>query len=268
MDTKSTSIIGAVVLLIIAIGLVLWYMSEHPAPFLNEHAGIGTATTTSTTAPTADQRLDEHAKYYDITATYPGSTRLTGQANAQSIEVMKQFETNAISAFKEQGNFDNLSAQDITTFGFDQGRKESLDIKYVTKTGPHTVSYIFTMFQDTLGAHPNTYFRTFTWNTTTGEGLELSDFFTGDYLAVLSKVSREKLPAIIAKKAGMPASQVDMEYLKRGTTPDTDNFTNWYIEGSSLVLIFPPYQVGPYVIGTQEVPLTLANLSGIKSQYK
>ena len=112
MDTKSTSIVGAVVLGVLAIGLVLWYMSEHPAPFVNQRE-VGGQPTTTTSTPSAATSLDEHAKYYDITAAYPSSTPLPPQANAQAIEVMKQFAVNAITAFKEQGNFNNLSAQDI-----------------------------------------------------------------------------------------------------------------------------------------------------------
>lgn len=269
MDTKSTSIIGGVVLAVLAIGLILWYMSEHPAPYVNQKdTQQGQATATPTTNPQKTS-LDEHGKYYDIIATYPSSTGLSPQANAQALEVMKQFEVNAITAFKEQGNFNNLSAQDIKAFGFDQGRKESLNITYQSKQGQHTVSYVFVMSQDTLGAHPNTYYRTFSWNTSTGDSLQLSDIFSSsDYLSILSNASRQVLPSIIAKRAGMKVNDVDIGYINRGTTADADNFTNWYIEAGNLVLIFPAYQVGPYVLGPQEVPLPLATLSGVKASYK
>ena len=268
MDTKSTSIIGAVVLGVLAIGLVLWYMSEHPAPFVNQRE-VGGQPTTTTTTPSASTSLDEHAKYYDITAAYPSSTPLPPQANAQAIEVMRQFEVNAITAFKEQGNFGNLSAQDIKTFGFDQGKKESLNITYTTHHGARSVSYVFLMSQDTLGAHPNTYYRTLTWDTKTGEGLELADLFTsGEYLTTLSTAARRALPAIIAKTSGIAMNDVDLGYINRGTTADADNFTNWYMEGKNLVLVFPPYQVGPYAIGAQEVPLSLSALAGVTSSYR
>lgn len=267
MDTKSTTIIGGVVFLIIAIGLVLWYMGEHPAPFNNQHGGTGMAT--STTAAVGDQKLDEHAKYYDITASYPGSVALGAGSSAQAVEIMKQFEVNAISAFKEQGNFDKLTPQDIKMFGFDQGRKEALEIKYNTNKGPHSVSYVFTLYEDTFGAHPNTYYRTFTFDTKTGKGVDLSDIFSStDYLTTLSNMSRAQLPSVIAKKGGMKVSEVDTDYIQRGTTPDTDNFTNWYIEKGNLVLIFPPYQVGPYVIGEQEVSLPLSSLPGVSATFK
>jgi len=48
--------------------------------------------------------------------------------------------------------------------------------------------------------------------------------------------------------------------MNRGTTPDADNFQNWYVEGTTLVLLFPPYQVGPYSLGVVSVPIPLSEL--------
>jgi Protein of unknown function (DUF3298) len=270
MDTKSTSIIGVVVLGILVAGGVLWYMSEHPAPVTFEHGGTGIGTSTEQTLP---QKIEEHAKYYDITASSPSVTSLKAtagaQADAQAVEVMKQFVTTSVAGFKDRGNFANLTAKDIEMMGFDQGRKEAFEVKYTTQTGPRAVSYIFTLFEDTFGAHPNTYYRTFTFDTKTGEGLELGDLFTPgtDYLSVLSKVSRDKLPSQLAKASNAPASSIDMEYLKRGTSADADNFTTWFIQGGNLVLKFPPYQVAAYVFGAPELSIPLSSLP-IKALYK
>ncbi|MEK7601952.1 MAG: RsiV family protein [Patescibacteria group bacterium] len=274
MDTKSTSIVGVIILGVISLGLVLWYMSEHPAPYVRNPDGAvpGTATTTPT-AP--DKTLSENGRYYDITAVYPSVTPLkasaSARADAQAIEVMKQFELNTISAFKEQGNFDHLTAEDISMLGFDQGRKESLEITYVLKRGGTTLSYLYTMYQDTLGAHPNAYFRSFTFNSKTGEGLDLTDVFAPgtDYLKLLSTISRKKLPTIIAKTEGMQGVEVDVDYMNRGTTPDADNFQNWYIDGTSLVLLFPPYQVAAYAAGVQTVSIPFSELgTSVRASYR
>lgn len=270
MDTKSTSIIGVVVLGILVAGGVLWYMSEHPAPVTFEHGGTGIGTSTEQTLP---QNIEEHAKYYDIKAVTPSATSLKAtagaEADAQAVEVMKQFVTSSVSGFKERGNFSNLTAQDLEVMGFNQGRKEAFEVTYATQSGPHTVSYIFTLFEDTFGAHPNTYYRTFTFDTKTGEGLELGDLFTAgtDYLSILSKISRDKLPSQLAKASNSSVSTIDMDYLKRGTSPDADNFTTWFIQGGNLVLKFPPYQVAAYVFGAPELAIPLSSLP-IKAQYK
>lgn len=270
MDTKSTSIIGLLVLGTLVAGGVLWYMSEHPASITLNHGGTGIATSTEATAP---QKIEEHAKYYDVTATTPTDTPLKATAGAtadqKAVDIMKQFTLTSIAGFKERGNFNALSTEDIKMMGFDQGRKEAFAVSYTLQKGTASVSYIFTLFEDTFGAHPNTYYRSFTFDSKTGEGLGLDDLFVSgtDYLTLLSKISREKLPMQLAKASSAPVSSIDMDYLKRGTTPDADNFQTWYIQGTNLVLKFPPYQVAAYVFGAPELSIPLSSLP-IKSAYK
>ena len=270
MDTKSTSIIGLVVLGTLVIGAVLWYMSEHPAPVTIEHGGTGIATSTEQAPP---QKIEEHAKYFDITATSPTVTSLKttagATADAKAVAVMKQFTLGSIEGFKERGNFSNLTANDIKMMGFDQGRKQAFDVKYTAYTGAESISFVFALYEDTFGAHPNTYYRSFTFDSKTGAGLALDDIFVSgtDYLTLLSKISREKLPSQLAKASSSSVSDIDMEYLKRGTTADADNFTTWFIQGGNLVIKFPPYQVAAYVYGAPELSLPLSSLP-IKSAYK
>lgn len=271
MDIK-TEVIGAIVLGIIGIGLVLWYMSEHPAPYINhpdQTAQNGTGGTAG-----GDHVIKDNGAYYDIKAVYPAKTALQksagAAADAKAIEIMKQFEMNSIAAFKENGNFANLTPEDVRIQGLGSDRKYSLDITYTTHVGTHTVSYVFMQYMDTLGAHPNGYYRTFTFNSKTGAGLVLGDLFTpnADYLATVSKESRRILPAQLADIEGVSEKEVDTKMINDGTTPDADNFQNWYIEKGNLVLIFPQYQVAPYVAGPQEVYLPLSSLQGVNASYK
>lgn len=268
-----TEIIGAIALGVIILGLVLWYMSEHPAPYIVNHTGTSTPQNVGGTN-NGQLNLNESAAYYDITAVYPASTPLKksagATADAKAVEIMKQFEINTILAFKEQGNFDHLSHDDIQMMGLDQ-RKESVEIKYEVKSGPRTVSYVYTIYQDTLGAHPNTYFRTFTFDSRTGEGLDIPDFFVAgtNYLSILSTAARKALPASIAAREGVSVKDLDADYMNRGTTPDADNFQNWYIEGSSLVLVFPPYQVAPYSAGVQMVSIPFSQFgTSLNAKYR
>jgi hypothetical protein len=114
--------------------------------------------------------------------------------------------------------------------------------------------------EDTLGAHPNTYYHVFTFDTATGAQLSLSDLFASkdSYLQLLSTTTRADLPKIVSD---MSKTSADTDYISRGTTPTVENFQNWYVDGSNLVLIFPPYQVGPYSLGTVLDPIPLTKLS-------
>lgn len=259
-------IIGAIVLGVVVLGLVLWYMNENPTPYVNRP--LGTVPGNNLNTQSVPVSLGETATYYDIIASYPSSAGLTERAgataDAQAVALMKQFEMDSIASFKKDGNFANLSHDDVQLLGLDQ-RKESLEIKYESTVGPHTLSYIYTTYADTHGAHPNTYFRTFTFDRKTGINLALSDIFlpNADYLSVLTEQSRKILVASIAAREGVKVTDVDMDYLRRGTGPDADNFANWHIEGTSLVLIFPPYQVAPYAAGVQTAVIPFSQLSSI-----
>lgn len=265
-------IIGALALIIVILGGVIWYMATHQAPTPSNP--FDTTEIPGVTIDGPPQTITENAPYYEIAAQYPSYTTLKAtagaSADAKAVEIMKQFAVNTINTFKEEGNYANLSHDDVQMLSLDQ-RKHALDIKYEGKSGPHTVSYIYLMYMDTGGAHPNTYYRTFTFDKKTGTGLHVEDVFASgvDYLTLLSEKSRAALPAIIAAKGGLSVSEVDTDYIAQGTTPDEDNFTNWYIEGTNLVIVFPPYQVGPYVIGVQEVSIPFASIaSSLNATYR
>lgn len=268
MDTKSTEIIGLIVLVVLILGGVFWYMSEHPAPISYQHGGTGTATSTESKAPL---QISEQAKLYEVSGQTPGGTPIAdARGNAQAVEVMHQFALTAVDAFKERGNFANLTQKDIDFLPYRDGNKESLKIEYRVAKGPHTVSYIFSMIEDTFGAHPNVYFRTFTFDLETGTSLDLGDLFTpsADYLTTLSKKSRAALPGILAKISGEDKASINTDFIQSGTQPYPDSFQSWYVDGTSLVLLFPPYQVAAYVYGAPEVKIPFSELSSARARYK
>jgi len=267
MNNKHKALIGVGILVLIFLIFAIWYMATHQAP---KPIGPGIATSTPATV-TGPQTITENGKYYEIKGEYPGSTLLkqtTGpRADAQAVSIMKTFLEQEIARFKDNGNFANLSQQDIEIQGLDQGRKYALGAEYETYQGKHTVSFVYTIYSDTLGAHPNTYFRTFTFDTAAGQGLHLDDLFVADsrYLEKLSNISRVEIPSIIRTKTTITP---DTQYIERGTTADADNFQSWYIDGTNLVLVFPPYQVGPYALGTVMVPIQLSRLGDVlKATY-
>lgn len=258
MEPKPLPIAIAVIVLVVAAG-GLWYVLSRPTgnelvnPFPPSQGTLGEPT---------EQTLKDSGQYYEITAKYPSSAGLTATAGAKedalAVSSMKFFAEQEAARFKDT-NVSSLTAEDIRIQGLGGDRQYALDIAYKAYRSPVAVSYVYLMYANTMGAHPNTYYRTFVFDAKTGEGLHLDDLFspTADYLGVLSVLSREKL-AVQMEKAGGVAPDADM--LDAGTTPDADNFQNFYLEGADLVLIFPPYQVAPYVYGTQEVRIPRAEL--------
>lgn len=252
---QKNNLVGLTALFLVLAGIVL-YAALRPAPAKAPGAE-------SLPLPAGD--FAEHAPYYDITANYATSTPLRGSANAAAIALMQNFVADAITQFKTDGNFANLTPQDIKMMGFDQGRKEKLNIVYLVFSSPRTISYVFTTYLDTLGAHGNMFFHTFTFNTATGAPLALADLFLpgADYLGKLSGLARTKLPSIIG------ADATDASMINNGTTPQDKNFSAFFIDNGTLDILFAPYAVAPYSAGPQTLQIPLSELASIlKPEYR
>jgi hypothetical protein len=262
MTVTTKNLLFVAFLLVIMAGLLAWYLIERPSLQLP-------TTATSTPAQTQIQpKLDfsaaplhviEHGQYYDADLQYPSATPLSNSsntsANTNAIQTMKAFTQATLATFKKDGQFDTLTPADAQIQGLDQNTKYALSDSYTPYSGSHTISYVFNIYEDTLGAHPNTYFHTFTFDMQSGKSLNLADVFVSgsDYLNQLSTLSR----AALTKQQG---SNADSSMITNGTTSTTENFQNFVIDGKDFVIIFPPYQVAPYSLGTQTVRIPLADL--------
>ena len=258
---EKRTFVSIVVVCVILAGGVL-YAAFRPAPARAPAGTADTAESPGTGLPALGYA--EHGPYYDIAANYPTTTPLLASVNAPqnaaAIALMRGFVGSTIDEFKAGGN----PASSTSATGENQGRKESLQINYLIASSPRTVSYIFTVYEDTLGAHENIFFRTFTFDTKTGALLSLADLFAPNtpYLDTLSSISRAELPGIIGNGA-------DAAFIRNGTTPEDKNFENFFVDNSMLTLLFPPYQVGPYAAGPQTLSIPLSAVKSIlKPEYR
>jgi hypothetical protein len=94
--------------------------------------------------------------------------------------------------------------------------------------------------------------------------------FTGDtnYLGWLSTYTRAQLAPIIARRENVDVSEIDTQQLNFGTTADSSNFADFYLSTNQLVILFPPYAVGPYVLGALELDIPRSQIPGLKPQYQ
>lgn len=262
MNNKHHAVWAVIALLVVFLAILVWRVFINPTPRALAPGDVATTTPSATTTPPLT--LTDSGQYYDAEAKYPGTTPLVqsagAEANAAAVFLMKSFVENAVGGFKERANEQMPGMQD-----FSQGRKYTMGIDYTMSEGPKTISYVYLIYEDTFGAHPNTYYRTFTFDKATGEAIGLDELFApgAPYLERLSARTRADLPVIMAKRAETTPDQVDQDSISRGTIPEADAFGNFAIEGTTLRVIFPPYQVGPYAYGTIEVPIPLSSLSDI-----
>jgi hypothetical protein len=257
MKTTCELLAFGAVLVVLGAGLV-WYMAANPAPRTAPPAPGAAATTTPKTT-----HLE--GAYYTIDAAYPASTPLAPSADAAAVATISGFIATTSAQFIAENNLDTMTAADAAAQGLGPDEKYSLAITYDTYSSPNTLSYVFTIFEDTLGAHPNTQYQSFTFDPSTGSTLALADLFTpgSQYLDKLSALTRASLSASLG-------SDIDpTEFINPGTTPDAASFSIFALDGSDLVIFFPPYAVAPYSSGPQQVRIPLSQLSDVlKPEYK
>lgn len=217
--------------------------------------------------------IKESEPYYEIDAAYPTATPLRPSAgitaDSEAVATIEAFLKADIESFKEDSGILSLTEEDATFLGLSDTRTYVYGAEYRQYTAKNTVSYLYSIYVDTLGAHPNGYHRSFTFDMNTGELLSLSSLFEGDaYLEQLSAISQTELPRIIAEKTGGLPNEVNLDMLLSGTEPTEENFSTFYLTDTDLVIVFSPYQVGPWAIGTQMLPVPLSELTDLKSAYR
>lgn len=266
MNNKHHAVWAIIALLIVFLALLLWRLFD-PTPRATAPGDV--ATTTPAQVAAEPVHIIDTGEFYEIDAAYPSATPLRAsagrEADAQAVALMRSFAQNSVVSFKEANNLDHMTAAEFQEIAFGRDAKYAMGIEYTLYESPKTVTYVYIIYQDTLGAHPNTYYRTFTFDRETGENIHLDELFAAGtpYLERLSERARADLPRIMARIADISPEEVDRANIESGTVPIADAFQNFAIEGSTLRLIFPPYQVGPYAYGSIEVPIPLSDLADI-----
>ncbi|HEY0011119.1 MAG TPA: DUF3298 domain-containing protein [Candidatus Paceibacterota bacterium] len=275
MNNKHHALWAVTALLIVFLAILIWRVFIDPTPRAIAPDGQVATTTAPAAAAIEPIHIKDSGRYYEIDASYPSATPLREtaglDADADAVALMKSFEVNTIEGFKEANNLGSMTPEQFAEFSFGRDVSFAMTIDYKLIESPKTISYSYAIYQDTLGAHPNTYYRTFTFDRQTGENIHLDELFAPGmpYLERLSSRTRADLPAIMAKMAGIRADEVDRGNIESGTLPIADAFQNFVIDAGTLRVIFPPYQVGPYAFGTLEVPIPLTDLRDILSpQYR
>jgi hypothetical protein len=112
----------------------------------------------------------------------------------------------------------------------------------------------------TGGAHPNPSFYTLVYDFRGGRALRLQDLFRPGtpYLQRLASLCRQEL----ARRPYV----MDRDWAYRGAAPQPVNYQWFYLKPGKLVVLFPPYQVGPYAQGTAEIGIPLEKLRDIAAR--
>lgn len=167
-------------------------------------------------------------------------------------------------------------------------RRYELHLDYqLANRGRDFTSVRLNGFMDTGGAHPAPIEAGFVYSRSDGEIIEVTDLFDDPQAALeaLSAYSRDQLGDALSEHApgdDEASAKAQAEWrenmtqmLDAGLEPVADNFAEFGIlaedngPATGLKLIFPPYQVAPYVYGTQTVEVPAAVFSEwLKSEWQ
>ena len=112
---------------------------------------------------------------------------------------------------------------------------------------------------NTGGAHPNTFFHTWTYHKDSGEILSFSSLFQQEHnpLWTIYPIVKESL----LDQMGEGANEAMID---EGTgESDFENYQSFVLDGEKLVFFFEPYRVAPYAVGPQQVEIPFEELQVI-----
>ena len=242
---------------LVGIGVGLWYGGV----FLNrgtEHILGG-----SVVVPNQMQYVEEQ-QYHRISITHPQHTPLRDSAaNEKALETMENFFLTDMVEFKKMTNPDDMHPDQKALLD-EMNRKLEYGVvfKEYISSNDKLVSYRYDIYQDTGGAHPNCFFKTFTFDAE-GNEIKVGDLFTAesDYL---NRLATATYAAVFKQlQEGLDGEDPTPSIFKEGLDAKDENFSNFVIDGDTLIILIPPYQAAAYVAGSYEVPIPLSQFADI-----
>ncbi len=186
---------------------------------------------------------------------------VTGPATSELVIESNKYIKSKIAEFKAQADKDVPDMRE--KFGADSPTANyTIEIEARHIKGAKTESVVLSTYAYTGGANGNSIYKVFTARED-GKILSLSDVI-GEYQEdAFADYVRKQLTAWRPEESTGPV--VFEEEVAKLTF---SSFSNWAIEGSSLILYFDKYEIGPGVLGAVAFPLPLFSLkSYLNSGY-
>lgn len=241
-------------------GLFGWVFFLNPEALVALRQWAGDSTIVGESSKTGP--FSEQTETYTINVQYPPSTPLAEVgADLRARLAMEQGIGEAIEEFKQLADPIVMSAEELA---WAQERPYTLDITHQEYKSAGKVSYVYQIYSDTGGAHPNAFFRTFTFDEQ-GMELGLEDLFVPEspYLQTLSERVYAGVLSQLTERSGAPINPEMEDMVRIGTSPTPETLQFFYLDGEELHIIIPPYQAAAYAAGYFDVSIPLAELEDI-----
>lgn len=164
----------------------------------------------------------------------------------------------AAEQFKKDGDVENVTLSEQPWM---EGRRYEYAVSYAEFASPHFVSYRYDIYEDTGGAHPNGFYRTFVFDKE-GREVPLQALFApgADYLTKIAREARAQVEEEVEVRLGSDAIPA---LFAEGLAPEANNFSNFVVDQDTLRFFLPPYQVAPYAAGPFQVDIPFSLFEGM-----
>jgi hypothetical protein len=229
-------IIPMFVAIVAVAGAGYWYM-KHPAPEPSEALVFDTIKKSSET-----DKASINLEYpYFKDAKDEDQQAINALIDKSVVAIQKDFDQNVKESMPEDDYKSTLTIKNAIIRADDRIVSIRLDIGW----------YI------SGAAHPNAYTIVINYDRAQKHEIKLADLFPGkpEYLTTVSTLAIKDLKKQFAEK------DIHFEdYAVEGSAPTVENYQNFLIKDEALLIIFDPYQVGPWAIGIQEVTIPFKDL--------
>lgn len=197
-------------------------------------------------------------EYAAVSITYPIPEYDTARSHVESY--VESLENNFLESVKDmyssfQETFPNTEV------------KPELLAAYETVVSETTVSYIFEVYEYTLGAHGMTGYVVFMYDNS-GNKIDLKNVLVNeDALIPFSEKVESKTREHFAA-SGEYEEMSSSLWIEDGTLSEWVNYQVVYLDEQGITVIFTPYQIGPYAIGATRITIPYSELEDIiKQEY-
>jgi hypothetical protein len=136
-----------------------------------------------------------------------------------------------------------------------------------TITGSSTISYVYTVYTFTGGAHGSTQIFAFTQDEF-GKVIAIEDILPTDKLEKISKIAytelqkqrQTRLKEFKLSDKEIAETMKDDSWLKEGTAATRDNYNVAWLDGSDTIISFGQYQIASYAEGIFEIKIPLSEI--------
>lgn len=252
-EKRNSMLATGLTILVLVSGAIWWFTGRDISP-------VGPVT-----IETKEVKESSSEENYTIDVKYPAvSTGNDLRDHRINSNIEKEIES-IISGFKkDKAEFESL---------IDDQQENPILV-----TAPYSLSVIFETSKNTKGifgavfyvssymagaAHPNNYLTTLNYDLETSSSIGIGDLFVtnSDYLTTLSELSREILYKKLEKELPYIKEQIDA-----GTKAQKINYESFLVTPEGLKILFNPYQIGPYALGTIDITIPWEDLADITNR--